>query len=1532
MTTTTSYGNKNPTLFSIVTTNYAAQTNYPLSVVVTGNNTNNTCTIQTGSACSVQITLTASYAGGNGQAVTYSWSSDNYLIFIDPSTNQTTTTGQQVLINNYKTEGVYSYAITCTATQGTNTATTVFYWKSTHTKPPVVATISRVANAPTTCTYDYNTGSTISSTPTCEVLDQWEAIVNEQQSPAGTASYLWSWNNLQAPSGFSLVNTTNRIVTVKSTGVSGGYTVPAGSLKCTITKGTSTTTFSNISAITHSHYAKYYPYATPNIESNSQQWGSIDSDATVFVKYLKNAEWFTPSNTIIYPLPVDATWSRTGIDTGDNSNYATSGTVNSSGQISALSPVLKSFTSFSMIYTISMPQYTLLANTDSNGKFKHTWVGKQLQWSKPSLLDPDYVEGQSIIATLDISNNNYDSTLNKISSDGNTLYWHLFQFNNGSYTKLNSSTRFTAVYGTMGSGTNQGNNLFRYIPNPAITSQDNSVTNTAETFAIALYAGTAVANRTWANAAATSGNFTLRDNNYTFSADNVTDWDAGTRNINSEITRTITVSNFGFSGKIAVRVFAQSNYVLTNPIDVEIRVDDWYASQNITSGGTSYTSYKTYDVTPATASFNIPIGLTIKQAGQYRGNITLTTYNTGSTIVGDNYSFNWVIDTAEASDVTPNAYDFTNKTGQEISTVVESNEITISGLNAATPVSITTTDPSFQYILRQASTATNPESKSTGWISSDRNIRNGDTIKLRLTTSGSYAASKVMNVTIGTVTDTWTVTTRAADTSPSGFTWVNNVTDAELNTDYDAQYVVAGVDSGVNIPLNKAALTSGITFVGTLLTETWNGSSYGALTERSSLPVNVQLNDRITLRIRSSGSYSTAVGCSVTLGDKEAGRTVLTKAQPVDRNPDAFSFTAQTELTLNTTYNSNVITPSGFTHAADISVSGTGSPQYKIYNSSGVLIQDWTSTAGSQTFVPGYQVQLQATTSANYGTSRIITLTIGTTSGTWTITSTPDYYPDVFSFTALSNQQRNTVVTSNEVTIGGLTASGDTGVAASIQIIPNGLSIRVKPINGVYSAWSTSTLWATNGTTIQAQLTTSASYSTQVSGTVQAGFNTAVSFIATTEPEPQSWTLTPTATTMQENTNQSLVIDAVFYTTTAPSYSLSADSANITFSAATGSLTQVEPGNYSEWRKTITITAGEVTANTNVTITVSSGSIARATKTITVTNYIPPDTTPDTFSIDNVTNAELSTSTTSSTTVTITGINAVTNITSSNCEFNFLDVNGNLTGWGTTAQLTNGTKFKVRMTSSSSYSTAVNGSVTVGGVTANWSVTTKAEPPPPPPPATITAISWNPSTITVGGTSTFNVTFNKSTSWHWEIRDSGNQQVYTRPAWGGPSTSIAESYTFNTAGTYNGNAAAQNPAGTPGGASITVNPPPPAVVREVVAIYRGENGYYDGQNTITEDSGFIVAALTSPYSVGFRIKGAAASTQYAYTFAKDWHLYPNGPPYSTGTITTNSTGTADIFFGSYTLINTNYRSYAILVDWGGGANSGIITISVERNA
>jgi hypothetical protein len=255
------------------------------------------------------------------------------------------------------------------------------------------------------------------------------------------------------------------------------------------------------------------------------------------------------------------------------------------------------------------------------------------------------------------------------------------------------------------------------------------------------------------------------------------------------------------------------------------------------------------------------------------------------------------------------------------------------------------------------------------------------------------------------------------------------------------------------------------------------------------------------------------------------------------------------------------------------------------------------------------------------------------------------------------------------------------------------------------------------------------------------------------------------------------------------------------------------------------------------------------------------------------------------------------------------------------------------MTSSSSYSTAVNGSVTVGGVTANWSVTTKAAPPPPPTPASITAISWNPSTIIVGGSSTFNVTFDKSTYWHWEIRDSSSQQVYTRPAWGGPSTSIQESYTFNTVGTYTGNAAAQSPAGTPAGVNITVNPPPPAVVRQVVSIYRGSLGYYDGQDTITEDSGFIVAALNTTYSVGFRIKGAAASTQYSYTFAKDYHLYTSGgSTLSTGTITTNSSGTADIFFGGYTLINTNYRSYAILVDWGDGTNSGVIIISVERNA
>lgn len=101
-------------------------------------------------------------------------------------------------------------------------------------------------------------------------------------------------------------------------------------------------------------------------------------------------------------------------------------------------------------------------------------------------------------------------------------------------------------------------------------------------------------------------------------------------------------------------------------------------------------------------------------------------------------------------------------------------------------------------------------------------------------------------------------------------------------------------------------------------------------------------------------------------------------------------------------------------------------------------------------------------------------------------------------------------------------------------------------------------------------------------------------------------------------------------------------------------------------------------------------------------NAVACDTTPDVFSFSDVTDATLSTLTVSNS-ITIVGINAAAAVSVSGGE-----VRINNGSWGTSGNINSGDTLEVRLTSSGSNSTAVSATVTVGGVSDSWSVTTAA--------------------------------------------------------------------------------------------------------------------------------------------------------------------------------------------------------------------------------
>lgn len=110
------------------------------------------------------------------------------------------------------------------------------------------------------------------------------------------------------------------------------------------------------------------------------------------------------------------------------------------------------------------------------------------------------------------------------------------------------------------------------------------------------------------------------------------------------------------------------------------------------------------------------------------------------------------IPTPTPSDSTPNAFSFTDQVGAARSTVVESNAIPVAGINTASAISVT----GGEYQIGAGA-----------WASAPSTVTNGQTVKVRLTTSASYSTIANAALTIGGVSDTFSVTTEAEIPTPA---------------------------------------------------------------------------------------------------------------------------------------------------------------------------------------------------------------------------------------------------------------------------------------------------------------------------------------------------------------------------------------------------------------------------------------------------------------------------------------------------------------------------------------------------------------------------------------------------------------------------------------------------------------------------------------------------------------------------------------------------------------------------------------------
>lgn len=109
---------------------------------------------------------------------------------------------------------------------------------------------------------------------------------------------------------------------------------------------------------------------------------------------------------------------------------------------------------------------------------------------------------------------------------------------------------------------------------------------------------------------------------------------------------------------------------------------------------------------------------------------------------------------AAGSDTTPNQFNFTDQSGVALSSTITSAAITVTGIDAAAAITVT----GGTYDINESGT----------FVSTEGTVNNGDTVRARHTSSGSYSTAVNTVVTIGGISDTFTSTTQA---DPAALNW-----------------------------------------------------------------------------------------------------------------------------------------------------------------------------------------------------------------------------------------------------------------------------------------------------------------------------------------------------------------------------------------------------------------------------------------------------------------------------------------------------------------------------------------------------------------------------------------------------------------------------------------------------------------------------------------------------------------------------------------------------------------------------------------
>ena len=272
-------------------------------------------------------------------------------------------------------------------------------------------------------------------------------------------------------------------------------------------------------------------------------------------------------------------------------------------------------------------------------------------------------------------------------------------------------------------------------------------------------------------------------------------------------------------------------------------------SVSVQRGQGNYNTYSSYWGTTTTSISNnsggwLSSSITNSSAGNF--NLTATANSTGSartatvtyttnTSFGASHTMTFTVNQL-ALDGVPDQFTFTDLTNQSLSSLAYASA-TITGIATTVTASYSGDTGGFRI------------GNSGSYTTADKTLTNNQVVQVYLSTSASHGTSTNATITIGGVSDTFTATTIAADTTPNSFTFTDQSAAAANTLVYSNIITIAGINTSVTASISGNSAEMQV-----------NSGSYTSSNQ------TISVGDTIRLRMTSSATAGATVNTTLTVG------------------------------------------------------------------------------------------------------------------------------------------------------------------------------------------------------------------------------------------------------------------------------------------------------------------------------------------------------------------------------------------------------------------------------------------------------------------------------------------------------------------------------------------------------------------------------------------------------------------------------------------------------------------------------------------